>query len=229
MVGWCGFIANPVRISSFQIRVISLSAELEDSTRFSEDSDIFSETGQVRDSFDQIYISAKSMMCRIHSRAWRHYGEKHPRDFTHAVCLCAPGLICVRVSSRVAMKVRYRGEAYCSHSSRERLLCVAVPGRKGAGGLLGEGSGRVGEGWTSQQQRAVGVIIPPNAPCLHHVCGGRLSALMQKVTWVIKCSRQGWGKAGAARGRESRATCLRWPRRAVVSAGSAEALMFRSS
>lgn len=61
-----------------------------------------------------------------------------------------------------------------------------------------EGEGWVGERRTSEQQRAAGAIIPPNAPCLSHVCSGslvsgRLSALMQKVTWVIKCSSQGWG------------------------------------
>lgn len=70
--------------------------------------------------------------------------------------------------------------------------------------MLGEGRGGGGAGWvgdgrTSKQQRAAGAIIPPNAPCLPHVCSGslvsgRLSALMQKVTWVIKCSSQGWGQ-----------------------------------
>lgn len=62
--------------------------------------------------------------------------------------------------------------------------------------------GEWGVYWTSQQQRAAGVIILPNAPCLPPVCplsapalvSGRLSALMQKVTWVIKCSSQGWGQ-----------------------------------
>ncbi len=81
-------------------------------------------------------------------------------------------------------------------------LSVAVPGLDRRVRRRGERMPReawVAEGRTSKQQRAAGAIIPPNAPCLPHVCSGslvsgRLSALMQKVTWVIECSSQRWGQ-----------------------------------
>lgn len=79
------------------------------------------------------------------------------------------------------------------------------------------------EGWagrrrTSKQLRAVGVIIPPNAPCLPPVCcgspvSGRLSALMQKVTWVIKWPSQGFVCVGVC-------VCLEKAGRLQWAAGS---------
>lgn len=124
--------------------------------------------------------------------------------------VCVFELICVRVCLHVAaaVKVGYWGEVFWFQLASERPLCSSARagrageeggGSKGGGDARGGVSSWVGESWTSKQQRTAGAIIPPNAPCLPHVCSGslvsgRLSALMQKVTWVIKCSCQGWGQ-----------------------------------
>lgn len=107
---------------------------------------------------------------------------------------------------RVAVRRGCRGEL----ASGRPLCCCARAGQAGEereGMRRGGGAGGcVGEGEALKQQRAAGAIIPPNAPCLPCVCrgslvSGRLSALLRKVTWAIKCSPQGWVFFGGGWGR----------------------------
>lgn len=92
---------------------------------------------------------------------------------------------CWVYSEMVAAKARF-----AVSSSAASGFCVVLQRKPGRGG------GWAGKRQTSKQQRALGAIIPPNAPRLPPVCrgsrvSGRLSALMRKVTWMIKCPSQG--------------------------------------
>lgn len=134
--------------------------------------------------------------------------RKDPHYCLQSVCVfVCTGLNCVRVCLHVTVKVGYWGEVFWFQLASGWPLCNCARAeqadeelrKEGRGGDVGGGQGWVGERRTSKQQRAEGAIIPPNAPCLSYVCSGslvsgRLSALMQKVTWVIKCSSQGWGQ-----------------------------------
>lgn len=130
--------------------------------------------------------------------------------YIHSVCLCLVSFVWERVCMLHRKRATKRRLFFllsachwtvCS-SARAGLVWGVWSG--GWWGFLRRG-GWTGQRGTSKQQRAVGAIIPPNARCLPQVCGGslvsgRLSALMQKVTLVIKCSSQGWGWGAAQAG-----------------------------
>lgn len=137
--------------------------------------------------------------------------RKLPKSLINPQCVFVFGFICLRACLHVAQKEATKRRLFFLLSACHWTVCSSA--RAGlvwgvwSGGWWGflRRGGWTGQRGTSKQQRAAGAIIPPNARCLPQVCGGslvsgRLSALMQKVTLVIKCSSQGWGWGAAQAG-----------------------------